>query len=160
MVAAKAVTTKFKIKMEAVAKLKNCPMSARKMRLVVDNIRGKSIDDALNILRFTKKEAATWLDKLVLSAIANWEHKNNMTVSADDYDLYIKEAFVDEGTMLKRFRPAPHGRAHRIRKRTNHVTLVVENRIELDNDGYAEPEEPTYENEEVEVEDVAEETND
>lgn len=146
--------------MEAVAKLKNCPMSARKMRLVVDNIRGKSIDDALNILRFTKKEAATWLDKLVLSAIANWENKNNMAVSADDYDLYIKEAFVDEGTMLKRFRPAPHGRAHRIRKRTNHVTLVVENRIELDDEGYDEPEEPTYENDEVEVEDVVEETND
>ena len=123
MVSFKTETSKFNIKMEAVAKLKKCPMSARKMRLVVNNIRGKSIDDALNILRFTKKEAATWLDKLVLSAVANWEHKNNMTVSADDYDLFIKEAFVDEGTMLKRFRPAPHGRAHRIRKRTNHVTL-------------------------------------
>ena len=144
--------------MEAVAKLKNCPMSARKMRLVVDNIRGKSIDDALNILRFTKKEAATWLDKLVLSAIANWEHKNNMTVSADDYDLFIKEAFVDEGTMLKRFRPAPHGRAHRIRKRTNHVTLIVENRIELENNDTAP--ESAYEADEVEVEDVVEETND
>ena len=133
-------------------------MSARKMRMVVDNIRGKSIDDALNILRFTKKEAAVWLDKLVLSAVANWEHKNNMTVSADDYDLFIKEVFVDEGTMLKRFRPAPHGRAHRIRKRTNHVTLVVENRIELENK-YTEPDD-LVEAEEVEVEDVAEETND
>ena len=145
--------------MEAVAKLKNCPMSARKMRQVVDLIRGKSIDDALNILRFTKKEAATWLDKLVLSAIANWEHKNNMTVSADDYDLFIKEAFVDEGTMLKRFRPAPHGRAHRIRKRTNHVTLIVENRIELENNNTT-PETSAYEADEVEVEDVVEETND
>ena len=144
--------------MEAVAKLKNCPMSARKMRLVVDNIRGKSIDDELNILRFTKKEAATWLDKLVLFAIANWEHKNNMTVSADDYDLFIKEAFVDEGTMLKRFRPAPHGRAHRIRKRTNHVTLIVENRIELENNDTTP--ESAYEADEVEVEDVVEETND
>jgi large subunit ribosomal protein L22 len=142
--------------MEAVAKLKKCPMSARKMRLVVDNIRGKSIDDALNILRFTKKEAATWLDKLVLSAVANWEHKNNMTVSADDYDLFIKEVFVDEGTMLKRFRPAPHGRAHRIRKRTNHVTLIVENRIVLEDKYTAEP----VEADEVEVEDVVEETND
>ncbi|MFT5165100.1 MAG: large subunit ribosomal protein L22 [Saprospiraceae bacterium] len=120
--------------MEAVAKLKNCPMSVRKMRLVVDIIRGKKVEDALNILRYTKKEAALWLEKLVLSAIANWEHKNGMSVSADDYDLYIKIAFADQGTMLKRFRPAPHGRAHRIRKHTNHVTLVVENKIALNSD--------------------------
>ena len=120
--------------MEAVAKLKNCPMSARKMRLVVDNIRGKEVEEALNILRYTKKEAAVWLEKLVLSAIANWEYKNGMAVSADDFDLYIKTAFVDQGTMLKRFRPAPHGRAHRIRKRTNHVTIVVANRIQLDSE--------------------------
>ena len=123
--------------MEAVAKLKNCPMSARKMRLVVDNIRGKRVDDALNILRYTKKEAATWLEKVLLSAIANWEHKNGMAVSADDYDLYVKEAFSDQGTMLKRFRPAPHGRAHRIRKHTNHVTLIVENRIPLEDNNQA-----------------------
>ncbi len=142
--------------MEAVAKLKNCPMSARKMRLVVDNIRGKSVDDALNILRFTKKEASGWLDKLVLSAIANWEHKNNMTVSADDYNLYIKTAFVDQGTSLKRFRPAPHGRAHRIRKRTNHVTLVVENRIGLDNKYSSK----AVSSDDVEVEEVVEKTND
>jgi len=139
--------------MEAVAKLRKCPMSARKMRLVVDIIRGKEVEEALNILRYTKKEAATWLEKLVLSAIANWEHKNGMAVNADDYDLYIKTAFVDQGTMLKRFRPAPHGRAHRIRKHTNHVTLIVENRILLDSD--KEPEV-----EEVEAEEVAEETND
>lgn len=120
--------------MEAVAKLKKCPMSARKMRLVVDNIRGKNVDDALNLLKFTNKEAATWLEKLVLSAISNWEYKNNMAVSADDYDLIIKTAFVDEGITLKRFRPAPHGRAHRIRKRTNHVTIVVENQVPLDSD--------------------------
>lgn len=138
--------------MEAVAKLKNCPMSARKMRLVVDNIRGKEVEEALNILRFTKKEAATWLEKLVLSAIANWEYKNGMAVSADDYDLYIKTAFVDQGTMLKRFRPAPHGRAHRIRKHTNHVTIIVENRIALDSENQVE--------EEVEVEEIVEETND
>ncbi len=142
--------------MEAVAKLKKCPMSARKMRLVVDNIRGKSIDDALNILRFTKKEASVWLDKLVLSAIANWEHKNGMAVSADDYDLFIKEVFADEGTMLKRFRPAPHGRAHRIRKRTSHVTLIVENRIELEKNYSSE----AVESDEIEVEEVVEETND
>lgn len=132
--------------MEAVAKLKNCPMSARKMRLVVDLIRGKSVDEALNILKFTKKEAAQWLDKLVLSAISNWENKNDLAYSADEYDLYIKEVFSDEGTMLKRFRPAPHGRAHRIRKRTNHVTLVVENRIEIDVD-----------QEEVEIEEITQE---
>ncbi|RMG79815.1 MAG: 50S ribosomal protein L22 [Bacteroidetes bacterium] len=117
--------------MEAVAKLKNCPMSARKMRLVVDNIRGKDVNEALGILRFTKKEAAEWVEKLLLSAIANWEDKLDGRENADDYKLYIKKALVDEGTMLKRFRPAPHGRAHRIRKRTNHVTLVLENKIQL-----------------------------
>ncbi|MCH2083342.1 MAG: 50S ribosomal protein L22 [Saprospiraceae bacterium] len=120
--------------MKAVAKLKSVPMSARKMRLVVNNIRGKSVEEALDILRFTKKEAATWLEKVVLSAIANWEYKLDGMESADDYDLYISEAFSDEGTQLKRFRPAPHGRAHRIRKRTNHVTIVVENRIPLDSE--------------------------
>ena len=120
--------------MEARAKLSNCPMSARKMRLVVDNIRGKKVEDALDILRFTKKEAAGWLEKTLLSAVANWEYKLEGRESADDYGLYIKTAMVDEGTMLKRFQPAPHGRAHRIRKRTNHVTLVVENRVALDND--------------------------
>lgn len=120
--------------MKAVAKLKSVPMSARKMRLVVNNIRGKSVEEALDILRFTKKEAATWLEKVVLSAIANWEYKLDGMESADDYDLYISEAFSDEGTQLKRFRPAPHGRTHRIRKRTNHVTIVVENRIPLDSE--------------------------
>ena len=120
--------------MEAVAKLRNCPMSPRKMRMVVDTVRGKSVDDALNILKFTKREASEWVEKLVLSAIANWENKTDMVYNAEDYDLYIKEVFVGEGTMLKRFRPAPHGRAHRIRKRRNHVTLIVENRVELDMD--------------------------
>ena len=122
--------------MEAIAKLKSCPMSARKMRLVADNVRGKDVDEALNILKYTKKEAAQWLEKTLLSAIANWEYKNDMVVSADDYDLYIKTLLVDEGTMLKRFRPAPHGRAHRIRKRTNHLTIVVENRKPLDKELY------------------------
>ncbi len=117
--------------MEAVAKLKSVPMSARKMRLVVDLIRGKNVEDALDILRFTKKEAAVWLDKLVLSAIANWEDKLGGMENADDYDLYIKTIYADDGTMLKRFQPAPHGRAHRIRKRTCHVTLVVENATAL-----------------------------
>lgn len=119
--------------MEAIAKLRNCPMSARKMRLVVDLIRNKPVDDALNTLKFTKKEGAVWLEKVLLSAISNWENKSSMAYSAADYDLYVKTVFSDEGATLKRFRPAPHGRAHRIRKRSNHVTLVVENRVEIDN---------------------------
>lgn len=118
--------------MEAVAKLKNCPMSARKMRLVADVIRGKNVDDALNILRYTKKEAAVWMEKVLLSAISNWEYKQNMALSADDHDLVVKTVMVNEAGMLKRFRPAPHGRAHRIRKRSNHVTLIVENSVPFD----------------------------
>lgn len=117
--------------MEAVAKLKSVPMSARKMRLVVDNIRGKEVNEALDILRFSKQEAAQWLEKGLLSAIANWEYKLDGQESADDYDLYVKTAFSNEAGMLRRFRPAPHGRAHRIRKRSNHVTLIVENRLPL-----------------------------
>jgi large subunit ribosomal protein L22 len=117
--------------MEAVAKLKNCPMSARKMRLVVDLIRGKRVDEALDVLRYTKKEAAVWLEKQVLSAVANWEAKAGGGESADDYEVYIKTIFSDSASSLKRFRPAPHGRAHRIRKRSNHVTVVVANRIPL-----------------------------
>jgi large subunit ribosomal protein L22 len=117
--------------MEAVARLRNFPMSARKMRLVVDLIRGKKVDEALSILRFTNKEASNVLEKLLMSAIANWEHKTDMLESADDYDLVVNEIFVDEAGMLKRFRPAPHGRAHRIRKRMNHTTLKVVNRVPL-----------------------------
>lgn len=120
--------------MEAVAKLRNCPMSARKMRQVVDTIRGKQVAEALNMLKYTKRESAEWLEKLLVSAVANWENKNGMVANADDYKLFVKTAFVDEGTMLKRFRPAPHGRAHRIRKRSNHVTLVVANKVPLADD--------------------------
>jgi len=127
--------------MEARAKLRNCPMSARKMRLAVDLVRGRSVDEALNILKFTKKEAAEWLEKVLLSAISNWENKTNMAYSAADYDLYIKEIFSDEAGFLKRFRPAPHGRAHRIRKRSNHVTLVVENRVDIDGATFNDEEE-------------------
>lgn len=113
-------------------------MSARKMRLVVDQIRGKNVDDALNIARFSKKEAGTWIEKLLLSAISNWENKSDAALSAADYDLYVKTAFVDQGAMLKRFRPAPQGRAHRIRKHTNHVTLIVENSLQIDNEAAAQ----------------------
>ena len=120
--------------MEAVAKIKNCPMSPRKMRLVVNNIRGRKVGEALSILTHTKNESAMWLRKLLLSAIANWEYKLDGAESADDYGLYIKTIFVDEASMLKRFRPATHGRAARIHKRRNHVTLVVENKVPLQRD--------------------------
>ncbi|MBK7409071.1 MAG: 50S ribosomal protein L22 [Saprospirales bacterium] len=132
--------------MEAVSKLKNCPLSARKMRLVVDLVRGKRVDDALDILRFTKKEAAVWLEKIILSAVANWENKTDGVESADDFELYVKAVFSDGASVLKRFRPAPHGRANRIRKRSNHVTVVVANRIPLPREANPEAE--------VEVEEV------
>ena len=95
--------------MEAVSKLRNIPMSVRKMRLVVDLVRGKDVDEALDILRFTNKEAALWLEKALLSAIANWEVKAGNGQNSDQFELYVKEIFADQGTMLKRFRPAPHG---------------------------------------------------
>lgn len=120
--------------MEAIAKLKNVPMSPRKMRLVVDNIRGKKVGDALAICKFTNKEAGVWLEKLVLSAISNWENKADQVGGADDFDLIVKTAFCDGGTMLKRFQPAPQGRAHRILKRRNHVTIIVANRVKLDSE--------------------------
>ncbi len=147
--------------MEAVAKLKSVPMSARKMRLVANVVRGRGVEDALNVLKYTKKEAAQWMEKTLLSAVANWEYKNDMAVSADDFDLYVKTLLVDEGTSLKRFQPAPHGRAHRILKRTHHLTVVVENRILLDKEGedYVEEyddEVELDEEEEVEVEEEEE----
>jgi len=108
----------------AFAKLNNCPTSPRKMRLVADLVRGKNVEMALAILRFNPKEASRKLEKLLLSAIANWEAKNE-EASIEDADLFVKEIRVDSGTMLKRLRPAPQGRAHRIRKRSNHVTMVL-----------------------------------
>ncbi|THD69931.1 50S ribosomal protein L22 [Robertkochia marina] len=108
----------------AFAKLNNCPTSPRKMRLVADLVRGEKVEKALAILRFSQKEASGRLEKLVLSAIANWQAKNE-EASLEDADLFIKEIRVDGGTMLKRLRPAPQGRAHRIRKRSNHVTVVL-----------------------------------
>jgi len=120
--------------MEAVAKLKNVSLSARKMRFVVDSVRGRNVDEALDILKFSKREASEYVEKLLLSAISNWENKLDMAHSADDYELFIKSIHVDEAGMLKRFRPAPHGRAHRIRKRSNHVTVVVSNKKELEED--------------------------
>lgn len=109
-------------------------MSPRKMRLVVDNIRGRNVVDALGILKYTNKEAAVWLEKLLLSAINNWEQKTEMAGGADDFDLYVKTAFVDPGGIIYRFLPAPQGRAYRVRKRRNHVTIIVANRKPLDNE--------------------------
>lgn len=108
----------------AFAKLNNCPTSPRKMRLVADLVRGKQVDQALNILRFSQKEASNRLEKLLLSAIANWQAKNE-DADIEGAELFIKEIKVDGGSMLKRIRTAPQGRAHRIRKRSNHVTLVL-----------------------------------
>jgi large subunit ribosomal protein L22 len=108
----------------AFAKLNNCPTSPRKMRLVADLVRGAEVEKALAILRFSPKEASRRLEKLLLSAIANWQAKNE-EVNIEEVELFVKEITVDSGRMLKRLRPAPQGRAHRIRKRSNHVTLVL-----------------------------------
>ena len=119
-----AQTIKANKKQVAFAKLNNCPTSPRKMRLVANLVRGEKIEKALNILRFSQKEASRRLEKLVLSAVANWQAKNE-DADVEAADLFIKEITVDSGTMLKRLRPAPQGRAHRIRKRSNHVTVVL-----------------------------------
>lgn len=117
--------------MEAVAKLNNCPTSPRKMRLVVDLIRGKKVDEALNTLRFNnKKDSAPRVEKLLLSAIANWGQKNE-GARIEESELYVKTVFVDSGPMLKRVLPAPQGRAHRIKKRSNHITLIVDSKAEV-----------------------------
>lgn len=108
----------------AFAKLNNCPTSPRKMRIVADLVRGKKVELALNILRFNSKEASGRIEKLLLSAIANWQAKNSEEV-LEEAGLIVKEIRVDGGAMLKRLRPAPQGRAHRIRKRSNHVTIVL-----------------------------------
>jgi large subunit ribosomal protein L22 len=108
----------------AIAKLNNCPTSPRKMRLVADLVRGKDVGQALHILKFSTKVASGRLEKLLLSAIANWQAKNE-DADLEQAGLFIKEIKVDSGSMLKRLRPAPQGRAHRIRKRSNHVTLIL-----------------------------------
>jgi large subunit ribosomal protein L22 len=111
-------------KQVAFAKLNNCPTSPRKMRLVADLVRGEKVEKALNILRFSQKESSRRLEKLLLSAVANWQAKNE-DADIEQAELFVKEIRVDGGAMLKRLRPAPQGRAHRIRKRSNHVTLVL-----------------------------------
>jgi large subunit ribosomal protein L22 len=111
--------------MEAKAILRNVPTSPRKMRLVVDLIRGQKVSKALAILKHQPQSAAPVLHKVLLSAVANWQQKNE-DIKLEDTDLYVKSAFVDGGKMLKRLRPAPQGRAHRIRKRSNHITIVID----------------------------------
>ena len=113
--------------MEAVARLRNYPTSPRKMRLLADLIRGVDVEDALNVLKFSTKHPSVPLEKLVLSAVANWRVKNE-GVDVADANLYVKTIFVDGGRVLKRMRPAPQGRAYRVRKRSNHITIIVDSR--------------------------------
>jgi large subunit ribosomal protein L22 len=115
--------------MEAVAKLRNVPTSPRKMRLVAGLVRGKSVTRALGLLKFEANSGAEKIEKLLLSALANWQQKNE-DERIEDANLYIKEIFVDEGRQLKRLRPAPQGRGHRIRKRSNHVTIIIDSKVE------------------------------
>jgi large subunit ribosomal protein L22 len=115
---------------EAVARLRNIQGSPRKMRLVVDTIRGEKVERALNLLKFQRKAAAEDVEKVLLSAIANWTEKNG-SIKIEDADLYVKTIFVQEGRMLKRLRPAPQGRGYRVRKRSNHITVVIASLSEL-----------------------------
>jgi len=116
-------------KSRAVAELNNCPTSPRKMRYVVDMIRGIEVNRALDILRFSTKEPSKRIEKLLLSAIANWQKKNE-DVRIEKSNLYVKEVQVDGGRMLKRLRPAPQGRGYRVRKRSNHVTILLDSKAD------------------------------
>ncbi|WP_080054056.1 50S ribosomal protein L22 [Spirosoma aerolatum] len=111
--------------MEAVARLRDVPTSPRKMRLIADLIRGQRVSRALGLLKYQPQAGAAILQKVLLSAVANWQQKNE-DERIEDADLYVKTVFVDGGPMLKRLRPAPQGRGHRIRKRSNHITIVVD----------------------------------
>ena len=119
-----AENRKEAMKSTAIARLVNVPTSPRKMRLVADMVRGKRVDLALNMLRFSTKEAAGRLEKLLMSALNNWQAKNE-ALRIEEHELIVQEVHVDGGRQLKRLRPAPQGRGHRIRKRSNHITLVV-----------------------------------
>ena len=114
-------------KSKAFASLKNVPTSPRKMRLVADMVRGMEVNRALDVLRFSPKEASIRVEKLLLSAIANWQAKNEGE-RVEEHELYIKEICVDSARILKRLRPAPQGRAHRIKKRSNHVTILLDSK--------------------------------
>ena len=127
----KAEERKQALRSQYFAKLKDSPSSPRKMRYVVDMVRGMEVNRALGVLRFSKKAAAQNVEKLLRSAIANWEIKNDRKVEGDE--LYISKIFVDEGVTMKRMRPAPQGRGYRIRKRSNHVTLFVDSKVNANN---------------------------
>lgn len=116
--------------MEAIARLRNNPTSPRKMRYVVDIIRGKEVEKALAILKYSPQEAAGKIEKLLLSAISNWQQKNEGK-RIEDSGLFVKTVFVDQGRTLKRFLPAPQGRAYRLRKRANHVTIIVDSKLDI-----------------------------
>lgn len=111
-------------KQRAFASLRNCPTSPRKMRLMADMIRGMEANKALDALKFSPQAASVSMEKLLLSAIANWQAKNE-GARIEDSGLFVQSVFVDSARMLKRLRPAPQGRAHRIRKRSNHVTITL-----------------------------------
>lgn len=113
------------------AKLNNCPTSPRKMRLVCDLVRGMDVNKALHVLRYNPKEAANRVEKVLLSAIANWQAKNE-GAKVEDANLYVSNVMVDSGFQLKRLRTAPQGRGYRIRKRSNHVTLFVDSRFQAE----------------------------
>ncbi len=113
----------------AKAMMKNVPTPPRKMRIVADLVRGRGVFEALNMLRFEPKVGARKMEEVLKTAIANWEQKNQ-EIDIEDAELYIKEIFIDGGRMLKRLRPAPQGRGHRIRKRSNHITMVIDSRVE------------------------------
>jgi len=113
--------------------LKNCPTSPRKMRLVADIIRGVEVNRALDILKFSSKHSSVDVEQLLRSAISNWQAKNE-NLKMEDANLYVSEIFVDSGRVLKRLRPAPQGRGYRIRKRSNHVTLVVDSKSKIENE--------------------------
>jgi len=124
----KEATKLAKAQGAVLAKLKDVPTSTRKMRLVADLIRGKRVNEALPILKFQSKQGAARLEKLLLAAISDWTSKNS-SVSIEDADLFVKNIFVDGGTVLKRMRPAPQGRGYRVRKRSNHVTLELDSLV-------------------------------
>jgi large subunit ribosomal protein L22 len=117
-------------KQQYFAILRNCPSSPRKMRLVADMIRGMEVNRALDVLKFSSKEASQKVEKLLMSAVANWQAKNE-GVRIEEHPLVVSRITVDSGRILKRLRPAPQGRAHRIRKRSNHVTIFVDQKQEL-----------------------------
>ena len=121
-------------KVTAIAKLNDVPTSPRKMRLVADTVRGVEVNHALDLLHFSKKQPSVRLEKLLRSAIANWEAKNSdKSKELDNGNVYVKTIMVDEGRTLKRIRPCPQGRAGRIRKRSNHVTLILDVKQPVEN---------------------------